>query len=125
VGILGPSVTYVGLSIASKLNRNTLRLSRRRSIRERLVCGMVLNPQSRYVLKRFLLKLAFLSVAALAQVQAPWGFRVAVTTLAILSALFSAGLAVFWRERPIAATLNYWDEAVVFMAVGVVAQWLP
>ena len=65
-----------------------------------------------------------LSVAALAQAQAPWGLRTAATALAILSVLTSVGLAAFWRERPITGTLNYWDEAVVFLAIGVAAQCL-
>ena len=86
---------------------------------------MLSNPQSRYVLNRFLLKLVILSIAALAQIQAPWGIKIAVTTLAIFSALLSAGLALFWGERPVAGTLNYWDEVVAFLAIGVAAQLLP
>lgn len=86
---------------------------------------MTFEPLSRYVLRRFALKLAFLSVAALFQIQAPWGFKAAVTTLALLSALTSVLLAVFWRERPLAETFNYWDEAVVFLAIGVASRWLP
>lgn len=86
---------------------------------------MACNPQSRYVLRRFALKLAILSGAALAQVQAPWGFRNAVTALATLSALISVGLAVYRRERPTGGTLNYWDEAIVFLAIGFAARWLP
>ena len=86
---------------------------------------MVFDPQSRHALKRFLLKLAFLSAAVLPQAHGPWGFKVALMTLAIASAMISLGLAAFFRERPIARTLNYWDEAVVFLAVGVAARWLP
>jgi hypothetical protein len=102
-----------------------IRDPRRRPTKNEQLGGNAIDPRSRYVLKRFLLKLAFLSLAALAQAQAPWGFRIAVTALAVLSGLISAGLAVFWRERPIAGALNYWDEAVVFLAIGIAAQWLP
>ena len=122
---LGPSATYLGLSMASALNLAALGVLRRRSAKERPVSEMILDSQSRYVLKRFLLKLVFLSIAALLQMQAPWGFRIAITTLAIASALLSACLAVSWRERPVAETLNYWDEAAAFLAIGIVAQWLP
>ena len=124
-GLLGPSATYVGLSIASTMNHIAMRLIRWRSVEYEQVQSMAFDSRSQYVLKRFLLKLAFLSVAALAQAQAPWGLRTAATALAILSVLTSVGLAVFWRERPIAGALNYWDEAVVFLAIGVAAQWLP
>jgi hypothetical protein len=77
------------------------------------------------VLKRFLMKAAIVSVPAMAQMQAPWGLRSAVAALAIPSALLCAGLAVFWGERPGAAALNYWDEALLFFAIAVAAQWFP
>jgi len=85
---------------------------------------MLSDPQSRYVLNRFLLKLVILSIAALAQIETPWGVKIAVTTLALLSTLLSAELAVFWGERPTAGILNYWDEAAAFLAIGVAAQSL-
>jgi hypothetical protein len=113
-GILGPSATKVGLSIASKLNRSAFRHSRRRSVRGQPVRDMLSDPQSRYVLNRFLLKLVVLSNVAPAQIQAPLGIKIAVTTLAIFSALLSAGLALVWGERPVAGTLNYWDEVAAF-----------
>jgi hypothetical protein len=67
-------------------------------------------------------KLAILTMPALAQIQAPWGVKTAVTALAVLSALLSAGLAVFWGERPVTETLNYWDDVVAFLAIGVAAH---
>ncbi len=124
-GLLGPSATRIGLSVASKLNHAAIRHLRRRRVRDEPLGDRAFDPQSRYVLKRLLLKLALLGFAALMQAQAPWGLRLAVTALAVFSALISVGLAAFWRERPIAATLNYWYEAMVFVAAGVAAQWLP
>lgn len=121
-GLLGPSATRTGLLVASALNRTALRPLRRRSGNDRPARGRTVDPQSRYALKRFLLKLAMLSIAALAQVQAPWGLVIATTYLAILSALICAGLALVRSERPIAETLNYWDEAFAFLAIGLVAR---
>jgi hypothetical protein len=45
-------------------------------------------------------------------------------TIAVFSALISAGSAMFWRERPMAADLNSWDEAAVFLAIGLAAHQL-
>jgi hypothetical protein len=123
-GLFGPSATYVGLSIASALDRTAMRLLRRRSGKDRLVRDMTLDPQSRSVLKRFLVKIAILSIAALAVVEAFGGLRIAVTDLAMFSGLVSCGLAVFRRQRPMAGSLNYWDEAAAFLAIAAAAQWL-
>jgi hypothetical protein len=86
---------------------------------------MAVDSQSRYALKRFFLKLLFLSIAALVQTSTPWGFKTAATALAILSAVTDAGLASLWRERPMTGALNYWDEAAVFAAVAACVQLLP
>lgn len=120
-GVLGPSATKAGLFVASTLNRTALRLLGRRSENDRPARGGTFDLQSRHVLKRFLLKLAILSPAALAQAQAPWGLETAAKSLATFSALICAALALVKGERPIAETLNYWDEAIAFLAIGLAA----
>jgi len=123
-GLLGPSGTYVGLSIASTMNHIAMRLISWRSVEYERAQRMAFDHQSQYVLKRFLLKFVFLSVVALAQLEAPWGFRIAIMSIATFSALTSSGLAVFWRERPLSGSLNYWDEATWLLAVGAAGHWL-
>jgi hypothetical protein len=83
-----------------------------------------IDPASAYVVKRFALKLAILLLFALAQVKAPLGFKIAAVTLAMLSALLSGGLAVYWNERPTDRALNYWDEAASFFGIAVLAHGL-
>jgi hypothetical protein len=106
-GLLGPSATYVGLSIASTMNHMAMRLVRWRSDEGGPMGSVAFDPQSQYVVSRFLLKLAILSIAALVQLEAPWGFRIAIMSIATFSTLTSSGLAVFWRERPLSGSLNY------------------
>jgi hypothetical protein len=77
-----------------------------------------------YALKRFLLKLAFLLIFALAQIQSPWGFANALAILAALSAAIDLGIAVFSQERLVAAGLNHWHEAIAFVGVCAIGYWL-
>jgi len=59
----------------------------------------MIDACSAYVLKRFGLKVAILLAFAFAQVYAPWGFKGAVTILALFSGLLSILLALYWHER--------------------------
>jgi hypothetical protein len=120
-GVLGPSATKAGRFLASTVNRTALRLLRRRRDNDRPARGGTFDLQSRHVLKRFLLKLTIRSLAALAQARAPWGLATAAKLLATFSALICAALALLKDERPIAETLNYWDEAIAFLAIGLAA----
>ena len=86
---------------------------------------MAFDSQSRYVLRRFAVKLAFLAAVAVVQAETRWGFKAAMGALAILSALIDAGLAAVRRERPMSGSLNYSDEAIVFLAIGIAARWPP
>lgn len=79
---------------------------------------------STYVLKRFLLKVALIVCFAAVQIPTPWGFAKALLALAMLSALMSAGLALYGREPLSIRVLNYWDEAVMFMAIAMGARLL-
>jgi len=82
------------------------------------------DPPSGYVLKRFATELAIIITCALAQLRTPWGFGRALAILAVFSSLSSMVLAVSYREHPTTRALNYWDEAVGFLAIGIVAHWL-
>ena len=123
-GLFGRLATYVGLSMASMLNHAAMRLLRRRRSEDRTTHFLVFDPQSRYVLNRFLAKLAVLSIGAAAQARAPWGLRIAIVSIALVSAMTSSGLAMFWHERPAADSLNYWDEAVWFLGIGIATLWV-
>ena len=121
-GLLGPTATYVGLSIASRLSHVALHLLRLRSVENRPAHSITLDPQSQRVVVRFLLKLAVISFAALLLSGAPWGRRIAITAIVMFSALTSSGLAILRQERPFSGSLNYWDETVWFLAIGAAAQ---
>jgi hypothetical protein len=83
-----------------------------------------MDAGSAYALKRFGWKLAILTAFALAQVKAPWGFKGAAITLALISGTLSFALALYWRERPRAGALNHWDEAVAFFGIAGLVHWL-
>jgi hypothetical protein len=51
----------------------------------------------------------------------PWGFFRAVAMLAGFSATIDIALAVYRREKLGFRTLNYWDEAAVFLAIFLAA----
>jgi hypothetical protein len=123
-GLIGTSGARYGVSLASKLDRAALQQVRRRRSEAPQPFNTSRDLTPAYVLKRFLLKLAFLLIFALAQIRLPWGFANAVGMLAALSAVISVGLAVFSRERPVAAALNHWSEAIAFVGIGAVAYWL-
>jgi hypothetical protein len=86
--------------------------------------SVVMDAGSVYTVKRFGWKVAILSAFALAQVKAPWGFKGAVTILALVSGILSLALALYWRERPRVGALNYWDEAVAFFGIAGLVHWL-
>jgi hypothetical protein len=76
-----------------------------------------ITTRSWHVIARFCLKLALFSIVC--------GFQVAsggpnlFFDMTVLAALLCAILAVRARERPVAKSLNYWDEALVF---GLISQ---
>ncbi len=76
------------------------------------------SPSIRYVVKRFALKLAILLVFALAQIPSRWGFGYAFVALTALSGMICIGLALVRREAWTLARLNYWHEAVAFLALA-------
>ena len=78
-------------------------------------------PGSGYVLKRFAMKFAILTVFAMAQVRTPWGFRNAALALSVFSAAICSGFALYRREAITLTRLNYWDEAIAF---GIIASIL-
>ena len=56
------------------------------------------SPVSRYVLKRFAIKLAPIAFFALAQMWTPWGFADALVALAAGSGVLDAGMALLLRQ---------------------------
>ena len=50
-------------------------------------------------LKRFAIRLAILTLFALAQIPAPWGFMGAFTIMSLTSAMLCASWAIFRGER--------------------------
>ncbi|WP_414476140.1 hypothetical protein [Microvirga sp. M2] len=73
-----------------------------------------LDPASRFVARRFALKLLILLAFAGAQAFGQYGFWRALLSLLLLSGPLSIGLAFAHRQRLDASTLTYWDEALVF-----------
>ena len=59
---------------------------------------------------RMIVLLAFAAVAGI-------GFAPSLAMLLWMSTILSAGLAAFKRELPLADVLNYWDEAVAYIAL--------
>jgi len=83
-----------------------------------------LDPTSRFVARRFALKLLILLAFAAAQASASYGFRQALLTLLLLSGLLNIILALVNRQRPNLPTLTYWDEALAFLLLGGAVYWI-
>ena len=77
-------------------------------------------PGSGYVLKRFAMKFAILTVFAMAQVRTPWGLRSAALALSVFSAAICGGFALYRREAITLTLLNYWDEAIAFAVIALI-----
>jgi uncharacterized membrane protein len=86
----------------------------------RVTEAMPIEMCSRYALNRFAIKLAIVTVSALAQNWMPWGFGKALLALSAFSALIDILLAIRLGERPASRTLGYWDEAAAFIAISLV-----
>jgi hypothetical protein len=123
-GLLGPRGASHGIALASTVNHVALqRLSRRRSEARQSAHGDI-DSTATDAPVRFLVKLILLFTAALVQIGTPWGFGNAGMMLCLASALISLGLALVHHEKPVAPVLNYWDEGLAFVAIGVAAHWL-
>jgi hypothetical protein len=81
------------------------------------------RPASRHALKRFAIKLALIGLSALAQAFTPWGFADALVALASGSVILDIAIALLLRQQLCGADLTYWDEALAFAAVAVVAAF--
>ena len=77
-------------------------------------------PGSGYVLKRFAMKFAILTVFAMAQVRTPWGSRNAALAPSVFSAAICSGFALYRREAVTLTRLNYWDEAIAFAVIALI-----
>jgi hypothetical protein len=81
-----------------------------------------LDPASRGVLAHFGLKLLFLAglgvFGRLQSVSHDMAF------LSLLAALFSGGLAIWYRDSPKDASLNHWDESIAFFGVCYIIRFL-
>ena len=82
----------------------------------------ILLPESRFALKRFALKLAMILAFAGIQASTPWGFADALAVLAGGSAFMAAVLARVLRQRARGKVLSYWDEALAFLVITLVAS---
>ena len=83
--------------------------------------GPLQSPASRYVLKRFAIKFTLILFFALAQTWTPWGFADGLATLAIGSVIIDVGLALLLRQPIRGPDLSYWDEALAFAAIAILA----
>jgi len=72
------------------------------------------SRSSTFVIIRFCLRMIILiAFAAFAGID----FRNSVTALLWLSTILSAAFAIARRELPVDSALNYWDEAVAYIAL--------
>ena len=78
-----------------------------------------IDPASLYTLKRFGVRLALVSVFALAQIVSPLGFGKGLELLLGFTALVCAITAITKREHVASRTLGHWDEAALFLMLGV------
>lgn len=85
---------------------------------------MTSEPKMKYVLLRFALKLALLSVFAVSRSFPTGGAGKVLATLTLFSGVVDSGLALYHREDPFAMRLTYWDEAAAFVALSIVIRWL-
>lgn len=83
-----------------------------------------LGSDSRYVARRFLLKVYIILMFAVAQSHLPWGFGNALAMMLFMSAAISCVLAIASHERFRIGTLSYWDEALVFGFLGQTVRWV-
>jgi hypothetical protein len=79
-----------------------------------------IDPESRWALKRFLIKLAAVGIFAGAIVQRPAVESVLI--LAYVNVLTSLIIAVAHRDRCYGGALNHWDEAVMFAGICALAH---
>ncbi|MER9999991.1 hypothetical protein NKJ90_14360 [Mesorhizobium sp. M0051] len=79
------------------------------------------DPASRYVLTRFLLKLAFF--VCLASAHWLWEFGRTLVNLLFLAALLDVGIAVVRKTPFHAPTLTYWDEAIATLFPSLLVLW--
>ena len=77
-----------------------------------------------YVVRRFAIKLVIISVFALAQSFAPWGFVRALVVLFGFAALIDVGLALLLKQRFKFRALSYWDEAGMFFLLALLLSHL-
>jgi hypothetical protein len=77
--------------------------------------GASMSPANRYGLKRVGIKLAILTLCALALW--PLGIMRGALFLAIFSALLDVFAAVWRRERLLSPSMTYWDEAAIFLVI--------
>jgi hypothetical protein len=73
------------------------------------------DPLSQQTCRRLLVSLALLIFWAM--VLSPQGFWVGVAVMSGVSASIAAIFALLRRERLLAPSLNYWDEAMAFVGV--------
>mgnify|MGYP006956612949 CR=1 FL=1 len=78
-----------------------------------------MDRANRYVIQRFLLKTAILTLFAVAQ----WRHGVAATlgVLFGMASMIDIGLALFGKTPLRRSRLTYWDEAVAFLLLSSVA----
>jgi hypothetical protein len=76
------------------------------------------RSRSRFVAQRFALKLVILLAVSIGFVPSLYG---ALGDLALLTGAMCSILAVQRGERPLARTLNYWDEACCFGLIACLA----
>jgi hypothetical protein len=87
------------------------------------VLGSLMLAASRHALKRFALKLAMILAFAGLQAATPWGFADALIVLAGGSAFMAVVLARVLRQPMRGGALSYWDEALAFVAIALVASF--
>ena len=83
-----------------------------------------IDPASLYTVKRFGVRLALVSVFALAQIVSPLGFGKGLELLLGFTALVCAITAITKRENASSRTLGHWDEAALFSMLGIGAHFI-
>ena len=79
----------------------------------------LVDQASIYTLKRFAVRLALLLLLALAQIISPLGFVKALQLLFVFMTLTCAGIAAWKHESFARRELGHWDEAALFLMLGV------
>ena len=79
----------------------------------------MLEARIAYPLKRFVLKLAFLSAFALMQWRS--GVLHSLVLMFMITGNFCIWVAILSRSRPFRERFTYWDEAAAFFAMSALA----